>query len=341
LRTSAAEAVDVTEATVSLQAPPDGGSTAPRIEVTTPLDGPRRRRTRQAWQLAGPGVDVEVDGATGTASYRPTGSDRPFAVELWPDVGPPYPGGYKMPVGRPVTAEHAGDDRLVLRSRGNPWLGYGPAWAPAPSDGGYETVRELRVESDGVVCIDTTVRRLGPTPSPRGLRLRTFGRAAIAEPVLSVAMVQRRLTRPVEEGGFPFTLGDAEHVPLSGLPTHPAGYAEPWSAFTNGLGAVGLLWEGADEVRFGGVWLPSALYDIPPLAPGEEYAFPPYRVVVIAGDADGDDVAASWRATRATEAASSPKPTATTAVAARNPAGTSSGPATAMPTAPAVIARLA
>jgi len=326
---------DAAAATVTLNRWSDAEAATP-LTVTTALTPASGRRSGPATcRLHGDGVDVEVDVATGATAYRLRTGDGPVAVELWPEVGPPFPGGHKSPLRRPVELLHSDKGCLILRSRGNPWLGFGPTWAPSATDGGYETVRTLRADLHGVVRVDTTVRRLGESASPVGLRLRTFGRATLPAPVLAVATVDGAVRHAVEPGGFPFTLGDAEHMPLSGLPTDPEGYVEPRSAFESAGTVVGLMWPGAIEVRFGGVWMPSALYDIPPLAPGEEYALPPYHVVALTGDER--DVAAAWRSVSMSDAANAANPAVTSTDATRKPAGNRSGPVAAMPAAPATI----
>ena len=272
--------------------PAPAGRTVDDVVVTIHRDDarpPLRIPLRAFWrELSGQKPDgsrqndgFSVDEATGVLSICRGG--RVVAMELWPDVGPPFPGGYKSPIPRAIT--RIGDDPLVLTSPANGWLGLHPTIAHAD-------VASLRIErrftpvDDGVLRIDTAVVDDGDGST--GARwLRTWPRVLLDDPRLVLADPVALVNR------LPHVMINFEFVRSPEVASDPARHTEPWSAFVDGDEVVGLVFPDASEVRFDGRWMPSVLYAVPPTGAGERVELPPYLIVAGAGGADR--VARAWQ----------------------------------------------
>lgn len=240
------------------------------------------------WEAASGPVTFRLDGTTG--ELQATVGGEVAVRELWPDVGPPFPGGHKAPVARrieDVTRPAVGG--LELRSSANRWIELHESLAERADERGLRRLlvrRSFAVVADGVLRVDTAVELEGA--SSGGARwLRTWPRVCLRAPALSLPAPGGG---PAPAGPLPYGSPNFEFL-RSPVAPGPA----PWTAFTAGDLTAGLVFPGAAETRFGGRWMPSVLYDVPALGErARRYELPPYLVVVSEHGPAG--VAAAWAA---------------------------------------------
>lgn len=260
-----------------------------------------------SWVLENLWVSVRIDQCTGCLELVEKTSGLPVIREIWPDVGPPFPGGFKRPPKRPLKliALENGDGRaeVVLEAPANIW------WCRDthnlarffPEGNFLQEISMSRryVLGDGcLLTVETTIAnvRTGQEASVEGTGffLRTYPWALGRQLTLTVPTRSGLVQAAVVYEGFPFLVHDYEYVPAADLPLDPGEYTAPWSAFTEGHRLAGLIWPGATEARFGLHWMPSLLYAFPPLAPGSTHTFAP--CYFYCGPGDYYTLASCWEA---------------------------------------------
>ncbi|HHW42803.1 MAG TPA: GNAT family N-acetyltransferase, partial [Desulfotomaculum sp.] len=258
----------------------------------------RARTLSPGWQLENLWLAVRVDGRTGHLDLVDQSTGHTLVREPWPEVGPPFPGGFKRPARRPLRLvelkEGAGRAELVLESPANVWWWRdGTSLARHWPAGGvlrrYTLQRRFILGSGQLLVIQTRLlgRAFAQETAPAGAQeettgeleyagffLRTFPWANGRLLDLTVPLKTGLFQAPVLYEEFPFLVHDYEFLRPADLPLNPADYAAPWSAFSGEGMVAGLIWPGAGEVRFGLHWMPSVLYSVQLPAAGEIFSFP-------------------------------------------------------------------
>jgi L-amino acid N-acyltransferase YncA len=248
----------------------------------------------RGWQMATGSSSFGLAASTGAMCVSL--DDRPVAHELWPDIGPPFPGGFKSPIPRSIeeSYEEGEGESLTLNSSASQWVSQHAILNVEALKRGIKNLgiqRKFTCVEDGILRIDTTVWLKG-SGSTGERWLRTWPRTLLRDGSLVVpggesARFQIRAT-PYLSTNFEF-VRSAETVDLAAQCT------EPWAAFVGNGEVTGLVFPGSTEVRFGGHWMPSVLYAIPDLTPQEpRYCLPPYLLVV--GRGGPEVVADAWEA---------------------------------------------
>ncbi|MCL6448796.1 MAG: hypothetical protein K6U04_11705, partial [Armatimonadetes bacterium] len=266
------------------------------------------RSSDRGWVLENFWLEARVDGRTGHLDLVERSSGRVVIREPWPEAGPPFPGGFKRPARRPLRLvelrEEGGKAELVLESPANIWwwrdkTSLARQWPGGELLSRYTLRRRYILGSGQLLAVQT--RLLGQPFAPgtdaggapgcpagtleyAGFFLRTFPWANGRLLDLTVPLKTGLFQAPVLYEEFPFLVHDYEFLRPGDLPLDPAGYAAPWSAFSGEGVVAGMIWPGADEVRFGLHWMPSALYLMRAPAPGESFSFPDYYFYCGAGD---------------------------------------------------------
>ncbi|MBW3602609.1 MAG: GNAT family N-acetyltransferase [Actinobacteria bacterium] len=230
------------------------------------------QETDEGWRLANDWVEAVLDRRTGVLHIASRVTGAALARDLSPEVGPPYPPAWLTPPERPVTLVglHARDGGVELEweTVPNVWwwrdrANVERAWPRAASLARYRLRRRVRLAGDQLLRFDTTLLDDGEGERREELFLRTFPWAAMPAPKLFFPRDDHVVGLPVADDGFPYWLDDVDFPHGPDLPADPGAYGAPWSAMVGTDGAAGALWPGADEVRFGARWLPSALYRVP------------------------------------------------------------------------------
>lgn len=257
----------------------------------------------EAWCLSNRWVRARVDRATGHLTLAERGAGVELVHEGWPDVGPPYPPTHKRPVRRDLrfvgAGPSAGGVYLELVSGASAWWRRDPAAVErlvpgSAALGSLQVRRRYHLGGDQLLRIETTVERHADSdPTVTGeLALRAHLWALRPDSSLTVSTAEGELTAPLVHQAFPFMVDGFDHLRTPHLPSAPGGYREPWSAVASGGLVAGAMWPGAGEVRFGLRWMPSLLYPLGDLAPGEQRALPPLHLCAAPGD--HRFVAAAW-----------------------------------------------
>ncbi len=270
--------------------------------------------TADGWRLDNRWVRATIDRATGGLTLGTTvsgaGASTDLVWEGWPDLGPPYPPTHRRPVARELHAlrTDAVDEgvQLELMSTANVWWARDPAaverWGPdIASLGAVRLRRTYHLGGDQLLRIDTVVER-GEDDGDRAtdaggdpvddLSVRTHIWALPAAASLTVPSDVGEVTGPFVHHLYPFMVDGFDHLLTPHLPTDPRAYAAPWTAVGAGDLVAGALWPDADEVRFGLRWMPSVLYRVGHLRPGESRPLPPLHLCAAVGD--HRFVAAAW-----------------------------------------------
>lgn len=215
-----------------------------------------------------------LDLRTGVLSARRAGTV--VVSELWPDLGPPFPGGHKTPIPRRLHVVDADDSMVLVRSPANGWVELHPSLAGESTlaSDGVELERRITQLDDGVVRIETTVVAPGGVDAFSGL-LRIWPRVLLDDACL---VEPKPVASIVDDGPLPWSNTNFEFLRDVSLPSDPSTLERPWSIFEGGDASVGLHFEGASEVRFGGRWMPSVLYEINAVA--GSVSSPAYHLVV-------------------------------------------------------------
>lgn len=271
-------------------------------------------REEKQWCLENAGLRVRLDARTGALEVTDRTSGQVMVQEPWPDVGPPFPGGFKRPAERPLRLvewqESAGRGELVLESPANIWWWRDQVSMAAvqPAQGqmlcDYTLRRRYVLGTDGCLLVSSelhqrpfNVRAGGedfPATEQAGefyLRLYPWASQRLLD--LTVPLKSGLCRLPVLYEKFPFLTHDYEGMRPADLPLNPDDYAAPWSAFSGEGAVVGLIWPGAHEVRFGLHWMPSVLYRVTLPVQGEIYRFPDYYYYC--GTGDYRQVARCWQ----------------------------------------------
>jgi ribosomal protein S18 acetylase RimI-like enzyme len=293
----------------------DQNSSAPlqSVSVTTwfdvrpaPVrDQHRFTRAPSGWTARGSEAGCTIDAATG--ELRITWGGRLAAVELWPEVGPPFPGGHKRPIPRRLEeVTGRSEPGLELRSGGNQWIeSHHELRKPAEHRGLDKLLvrRSFTMLEEGVLRIDTAVELVGE--SSDGERwLRTWPRVCLDAPELILPVPGGSWRRWSDDDALPYAMPNYEFMRAASPSPDVADHAAPWAAFTGAGLVAGLVFPGASELRFGGRWMPSVLYRIPALSRATPtHHLPPYVLVV--GDGGPARLADVWRDIAAGRSASS------------------------------------
>ncbi|MGQ9557830.1 MAG: GNAT family N-acetyltransferase [Desulfurispora sp.] len=257
------------------------------------------------WCLENAAIKVRLDARTGALEVVERTTGKVMVQEPWPDLGPPFPGGFKRPAERPLRLvewqESAGRSELVLESPANIWWWRDKASLSAmqPPGGemlcGYTLRRRYVLGTDGTLLIGSELHKkhfdtaagerdsAGASQS-REFFLRLYPWASQRLLDLTVPLKSGLCRLPVIYEKFPFLTHDYEGMRSGDLPLSPDDYTAPWSAFSGEGMVVGLIWPGAHEVRFGLHWMPSVLYRVMLPLSGEMHRFPNYYYFCGAGD---------------------------------------------------------
>lgn len=211
--------------------------------------------------------------------------------DLWPDVGPPFPGGFKKPAQRSIRVlpEGSSPASLAHESSASTWVDRARGDL-VRSRHTKEYLASLLVQrrvvaaGSTIVIESRVVRRADSTEAPEVVSLRTYPWAYDAEQWLTVPLASGTFAAPLVYQGFPFLFHNWEGIPSADLPHSPDAYSSPWASLFNGRVRLVSVWPGATEVRFGLRWFPSAIYTVPPLLPGQATELPLRSLIV---DLDG------------------------------------------------------
>lgn len=262
----------------------------------------RAEVTSYGWVLKNFWLEVRVDGQTGCLDIVEQSTGITTIREIWPELGPPYPGGFKKPATRPlrlVALRAVGAQaEIVLESPANIWwwrdeTNLKRQWPAGSVLSCYTLRRRYLLGSDRLLAVETQViaqhfnhaKTATETMAYQGFHLRTFPWAVNRLLDVTVPLKSGLFQAPVIYEKFPFMVHDYEFLRSGDLPADPGDYQAPWSVFTSEGQAVGLIWPGASEVRFGLHWMPSVFYALPVvLAPEEKHSFPAYYFYCGSGD---------------------------------------------------------
>ncbi|MGC0419626.1 hypothetical protein [Embleya sp. AB8] len=264
-----------------------------------PRSRPRLEEREDHWLLANRWLRLIVDKATGTCEIEPARDRGPAIRELWPDLGPPFPAALKTPPRRDPARVRAivadGRAELTLEAPANIWWRrHGAAYAATRPDLGLSRARLRRtlvVGGDQLVEVRTELidaePRLRRAVAARECLLRVHPWARGRALTMSVPLAEGLWRAPVVYERFPFGMHSLELLGSADLPAEPARYAERWTAFTDDGGhSVGLLWQRAEQLRYGLQWMPALLLAGEPADPEAEgvLSFPGYALFCGPGD---------------------------------------------------------
>ncbi|MEW6695875.1 MAG: GNAT family N-acetyltransferase [Bacillota bacterium] len=273
------------------------------------------------WLMENAWLQARFNKHTGCLDIIEQSSGATMIREPWPEVGPPYPGGFKSPPDRPLRLvnlqNRGGQAELVLESPANIWwwrddVSLSRHWPQGHALAGCTVRRRYILGTGQMLAVETQLigksfqtgdashhgvldkpGSAGANFNYPGFYLRIYPWAAGRLLHITTPLKTGLFQSPVVYEEFPFSLHDYEFLRPADLPLNPSDYQASWSAFCGEGRVAGLLWPGATELCYGLHWMPSVIYSTPPVEQGEDYTFPTYYFYCGAGDYKA--VAGCWQ----------------------------------------------
>ncbi len=189
-------------------------------------------------------MQVRVHQENGLLIIRNPLTGEVVIQEPWSDVGPPYINGIKKSISRSLCTtcqnDAARSELIVVEERDE-----------------YTLTKKLALGQDGLLHVEQHLS-VSTRDCPTTLKVNSW--CSLNTASIIVPLRHGLLKTPLNYEEFPFSVHDYEALRGRQMPYRSEELLEEWTVFEAENQTVGLLWNGADEFRFGLHWMPSLVF---------------------------------------------------------------------------------